>query len=213
MLEWLFGKVKKNTSNRDIASEMLRKEAMERTKSSLDLTRESLLTKIEKSQSKLRMSVETKSDELTIVRIIEGAENFTKILCSIDNKNRCANYNSKGLVVLAGLIHTYYNNEDLKMALYLFANKSISWGEFVQFMHKFSSAINFSDNFYNNALEYIELVLELHDISKEKITYNSNKLTQKTDYDYYSDNTVDYDNLELGESYDDYYDNLSYVDE
>lgn len=213
MLEWLFGKVKKNTSNRDIASEMLRKEAMERTKSSLDLTRESLLTKIEKSQSKLRMSVETKSDELTIVRIIEGAENFTKILCSIDIKNRCANYNSKGLVVLAGLIHTYYNNEDLKMALYLFANNSISWGEFVQFMHKFSSAINFSDNFYNNALEYIELVLELHDISKEKITYNSNKLTQKTDYDYYSDNTVDYDNLELGESYDDYYDNLSYVDE
>lgn len=213
MLEWLFGKLKSNESNRDRASEMLRKVAMESTKSSLDLTKESLLTKIEKAKLNLRMSVETKSDEVTIVRILEGAEYFTKILCSIDIKNRCVNYNSKGLVVLAGLIDSYYNNKDLKMALYLFANNSISWGEFVQFMHKFSTAINFSDNFYNNALEYIELVLELYDINREEINHNSDKLTQSNDYDYYSYNIVDYDNLELGESYDDYYDDLSYVDE
>lgn len=131
-----------------------------------DLRRNSLLTRIEEAKSKLRMSVETKSDEVTLVPIIEGAKHFTNILYSIDTRNRCINYNSKGLVVLAGFINAYYDSEDLKKALYSFSNNITSWGEFVQFMHKFSSLIELSDSFYDNCLEYIELVLELNDIEQ-----------------------------------------------
>ena len=46
------------------------------------------------------------------------------------------------------------------------------------------------------------------------VYYSSDKKIDQLSNDNYDelDNTIDYDLIELGESYDDYYDELSYVD-
>lgn len=92
---------------------------------------------IEKAEWKLKMAIKTQADEVALKQVLSARDYCKNILKMYDLNGRCINNNSKTLLIFAGIIDTYFYNEGLRATLTLFNQRAITWGEFVEFMHKF----------------------------------------------------------------------------
>lgn len=119
------------------------------------------LSEEKKLITKLNMLSETNAENFVLNYLSEKKEyEFSKILKNYDLYNRCAVYNSKTLIVFAGILYEISENNYLGNAILSFNNRYCTWGEFVNFMHLFVEELNIKDEFFNVALDYIEICLK-----------------------------------------------------
>ena len=123
-------------------------------------------SKAKQAREDMIKSEKTLLDSMVSNLMLKNEMNFEEFLHSLDKNNICDSSNSKVLVIFMGYLGIAIDedvNGDGQILfdkLDTYSNKRCTWGELVQFSHKYTSLIGISDDFYNISQDYILSVLK-----------------------------------------------------